>query len=303
MSVSDSLLLARVAQPPRDDRFVSLLRRALQEPLLHFLLLGALIFVLADLHKGADQQYRIVIDRARVEKLAQTYAQQFGGRPTPQMLRTLIENDINEEVLYREGLAMRLDQDDEVIRRRVVQKAQFLEQDLNPPAAPGDAALRAFYDQHQARYIAPARIAFSHIFFSPDKGGDAKARARAAATLAALDAHTARAPELGDAYPDLYDYSAIGSDDAVRLFGETEMARAIFHAPLHRWAGPYHSGYGWHLVYVSTLEPAHLLAFADAREQVRSDYQADSQSTANARNFAAIKSRYTIVREDGQAPR
>ena len=295
MSVADSLL--RPQHRLRDTQGGRVALRVLQEPLLHFLLLGALIFVIADL-RGGDDQHRIVIDHARITKLAQTYTQQFGGPPSPATLRRLAENDVDEEVLYREGLAMHLDRDDEVIRRRIVQKVQFLEQDLNPPAAPSDAALRAFYDGRHARYIAPPRIAFTHVYFSPDKGGDADARNRALKVLASLDAKTTRASERGDPYPDLYDYASIRPDDASRLFGQTPIAKAIFQIPTGRWSGPFRSGYGWHLVYVTAREPAHLLAFEDARDTVRSDFQADQQDAANRDAFAALKSRYTIVRVD-----
>jgi peptidyl-prolyl cis-trans isomerase C len=289
----------RLADPAiRETRLISALRRAVREPLLHFLVIGAAIFAAADLRGGSDDQHRIVLDKARVAQLSRTYAQQFGGAPTPAMLRTLIANDIDEEILYREGLAMGLDRGDEVIRRRVVQKVQFLEQDLGAPAAPGDAALLAFYETHPALYTAPARVSFTHIYFSPDRGGEAQAKARALATLSSLGTATTRAPEHGDAYPDLYDYSSIAPDDAARLFGTSEIAHAIFTAPLHHWAGPFRSGYGWHLIYVSAVEPSHLLTFAQARDAVRTDELADAQTARNDRNFTALKSRYTIVRED-----
>ncbi len=277
-------------------RLPGIFSRVLREPLLHFLLLGGLIFALGDMRNRDGDQYRIVLDDARVAKIVQTYTQQFGGPPSPKMLHTLVDNYINEEVLYREGLAMRLDQDDEVIRRRIVQKVQFLEQDLNPPAAPADAALRTFYDSHRARYETPARIAFTHIYFSPDKGGDARAHARALAALASLNDNTVRAPERGDAYPDLYDYASIGPGEAAKLFGQTQIATAIFRASPRHWSGPFRSGYGWHLVYVNAVQPARLAPFDEARAQVRSDYQAQSQSETNQRNFAALKARYTVVR-------
>ena len=107
----------------------------------------------------------------------------------------------------------------------------------------------------------------------------------------------ARAPERGDAYPDLYDYSAIAPDAAVRLFGQSEIARALFQAKPEQWSGPFRSGYGWHLVRVSAVEPAHRMPFAQVRDDVRTDYLADAQSARNARDFAALKGRYQIVRE------
>jgi hypothetical protein len=303
MSIADGVLTISGAAGWHDVPFVRVARRAIREPLLHFLLLGALIFALGDLRGRSDQQYRIVIDDTRVAKLAQTYAQQFGGPPSPAMLRTLVDNYINEEVLYREGLAMRLDRDDEVIRRRVVQKVQFIEQDISTAPAPSDAALRYFYDSHQSRYFSPPHVTFTHVYFSPDKGGDGAARSRAVAVLASLNGKTVRAPERGDAYPDLYDYASIGPDDAARLFGQSPIARALFQLHVGRWSGPLRSGYGWHLVYVSAVEPSHLLPFAQIRDQVRADYQADAQTASNRRDFAALKGRYTIIREDGAGSR
>lgn len=291
------MAVADIAFKLHRRRGPSWLSRAAREPLLHFLLLGLAIFLLGDLRAQDDLRYRIVVSDARIAKLARSYAQQFGGPPSAAMLRTLTNKDVDEEILYREGLAMGLDRDDEVIRRRVVQKVQFLEQDLAAPASPSDAALRAFYDGHRARYTAPARVSFTHVYFSPDKGGDAQAKARAASALASLDGRAARAPERGDAYPDLYDYSAIAPDAAVRLFGQSEIARALFQAKPGQWSGPFRSGYGWHLVRVSAVEPAHRMPFAQVRDDVRTDYLADAQSARNARDFAALKGRYQIVRE------
>ncbi len=295
-AVDTSLQLPSPAR--RNGRFAALLRRVAREPLLHFLVLGAVIFAVGETNRPGDDQHRIVIDRARIAALCDTYAHQFGGRPSPQVLRTLIDNDVNEEILYREGIAMGVDKNDEVIRRRVVQKTQFLNQDLAPPAAPSEADLRAFYDMHHARYTAPERVSFTHIYFSPDKGGDAVARARAQSALGALSNAVSRAPERGDVYSVLYDYSAIGPDDAKRLFGDTPIARQLFSAPVAHWVGPFRSGYGWHLVRVGAVEPAYVMPFTEVRDDVRTDYQADAQNAANRQNFATLKARYTIVRED-----
>jgi hypothetical protein len=294
-AVDDSMGFAIPAR--KEGKVVAFFRHAAREPLLHFLLLGAVIFAIGEYNRPGDDQHRIVMDHARISKLAGTYAHQFGGQPSPAVLRTLIDNDIDEEILYREGIAMALDKNDEVIRRRVVQKMQFLDQDLAPPAALSDVDLRTFYDAHHALYTAPKRISFTHIYFSPDKGGDAAAQSRALTVLGALSSTVTRAPDRGDAYADLYDYSGIGPDDAKRLFGDTAIARTLFTAPTGRWSGPFRSGYGWHLVYVSAVDPAHLKPFEDVRDEVRTDLQADAQAAANQKNFAALKARYTILRD------
>ncbi len=213
----------------------------------------------------------------------------------------MLARDVEDEVYYREGLANGLDKDDQVIRRRVVQKMQFLEQDLAAPPEPSEPELRRYYSDHLARYRLPARVSFSHIYFSPDKGGDAVAHARALTALSTLTADTHRAPERGDAYPDLYDYSSIDPAGAAHIFGEQPIARALFRAPAGRWSGPYRSGYGWHLVFISAVAPPHEADFRAARDTVRTDFIAEAQERANAKAFGALKARYRVINASGVA--
>jgi peptidyl-prolyl cis-trans isomerase C len=273
----------------------------LREPLLHFLALGAVIFVIGDYRAQSSAQNDIIVDRARAERLVETYRQQFGTAPSRATLATLVNRDIEDEIYYREGLANGLDKDDQVIRRRVVQKMQFLEQDLAAPAEPSDLELRHYYANHLAHYRLPVRVSLSHIYFSPDKGGDAAARARALGVLSTLSEATRRAPERGDAYPDLYDYSAIDPDSAARLFGEQPIAQALFKAPVGRWSGPYRSGYGWHLIFVDAAVPSRQASFSTVRDTVKADFLADAQEIANAKAFAALKARYHVVNTSGIA--
>jgi peptidyl-prolyl cis-trans isomerase C len=114
-------------------------------------------------------------------------------------------------------------------------------------------------------------VSFTHIFFSPDKGGDAGARERASAVLAQLTGSITRAPERGDNFPDLYDYTGFGPSEASRLFGATPLAQALFTAPTGRWVGPYQSGYGWHLLFISARRPPQTPPFDSVRDQVRAD--------------------------------
>ena len=234
----------------------------------------------------------------RVNKLADGYRQQFGAPPTPQGLKALVDRYVDEEILFRQGQAMRLDRDDEIIRRRVVQKMQFLQQDLASPQEPSEASLEAYYRDHLAHYAQPGRIAFSHIYFSPERGGDEAARRRAAATLTTLSDAVSRAPDRGDAFADLYDYAAFGPTQARRLFGDGELSMRLFQAPVGHWSGPYRSAYGWHLVRVQSAAAAKVPALSEVRDQVRADVIADAQAEANRKSFAALKARFTVVRQD-----
>ncbi len=277
--------------------------RALREPLLHFFVIGLILFVGATQYKRATSEYRIEVTRERVDHLALAYQLQFGAAPSPAALNAMIDRWIDEEVLYRQGIALKLDRDDEIVRRRIVQKMQFLQQDLQAPAEPSDAQLRAYYDAHLSHYATPERVTFSHIFFSPDRGGDEAARQRAVKALAGLNNTTPRAPGRGDSFPDLYDYSDFGPTQATRLFGPTPLAQMLFQAPAGQWAGPYRSGYGWHLIYVQSRQSPSTPPLSDVRDQVRADKMADDQAAANRRAFAATRARFTVVRDDLAATR
>lgn len=272
------------------------LGRLLREPLLHFLVIGLLIFVAAQAWRGAHDARRIVVTPERTAELATKYRLQFGSAPTPAQLEALVEAYIQEEALYREGKAMGLDRDDEIVRRRISQKVEFLQQDRGLPAAPSDAQLARYFDAHAAAYSTPVRTTFSHLYFSTDAVGEGPARTRAAHALEELKAGVS---DVGaDPFPDLNAYSNLAETEAVRLFGDSELAHRLPTAPLGQWSGPYRSGYGWHLVRIDARTPAAHPALADVRDQVREDYLHAAQARANAQALARLQARYTVVRRD-----
>jgi peptidyl-prolyl cis-trans isomerase C len=280
----------RMAWPPT--------RRLLSEPLTHFIIAGAVLFIAGQAWQSGHNAHRVVVTPAHLNQLANDYALQFGARPDGPTMDALVKRDLHDEILYREGVALKLDQDDQIVRRRVVQKMQFLIQDLNAPSEPTDAQLQAYYDAHAAHYAAPARTTFSHIYFSADKGGDATAKARATAVLKTLSDKTARAPDKGDPFPDLYDFSAYAPDQVERLFGKGEFAAAVQAAPVGHWSGPYRSGYGWHLIYVDARQGSSRPALKDVRDQVRNDDLQEAQDVANQQAFNKLAKNYSVVVKD-----
>ena len=277
--------------------------RVLREPLAHFLIAGLALTLAASIWQARTSQHRIVITPAHVAQLANDYALQFGARPDPQTLEALVRRDINDEILFRQGRALKLDEGDQIVRRRVVQKMQFLMQDLSAPNEPTEAALRAYYQAHAAHYVAATRTTFSHVFFSGDLGGDAAARARAEAVLRTLSNQTTRAPERGDPFPDLYDFAAYEPDQVERLFGRGPFAEAVATAPVGRWAGPFKSGYGWHLLYVDARQAAAAPPLDQVRGAVRTDYLQDAQDRANQTAFDKLARDYRVARQDRGAGR
>ncbi len=280
------------------DRARGFMGRVLAEPLTHFVIAGLALFLAGRAYQIETDLHRIVVTPAHVNQLANEYALQFGARPDASTLNALVQRDIHDEILFRQGLALKLDQGDEIVRRRVVQKMQFLMQDLHPPAEPTEAELEAYYAVHAAHYEAPPKISFSHIYFSSDNGGDAAARARAEAALKTLPAGVTRAPERGDVFPDLYDFSAYEPEQIYRLFGRTPFSDAALHAPPGRWVGPLHSGYGWHLLYIESRQAADRPPLSAVRDAVRSDDLQAAQDRANDAAFASLARDFRVVRAD-----
>ena len=165
------------------------IRRLLREPLLHFLLIGTALFVLyGALNRGrSDAPSDIVVSEARVEALAESFATVWMRPPTPEEIKGLVDDYIAEEIYYREAIAMGLDQDDTVIRRRLRQKMEFISEDAATATEPTDAELRAYLAAHPEKFLEPAELTFVQVYFSTEKRGD-QARPSAEQLLAELQA-------------------------------------------------------------------------------------------------------------------
>src|ERR1043165_501291 len=144
--------------------------KILREPLLHFMVLGALIYLAARQFDGESDRYRIDAGPEQRARIATTYQQQYGVPPTERQLQYLLDQYVRSEILFREGLALGLDRDDEIVRRRVVQKIEFLNEDVDAIEA-DDAVLEQFFAGHQSRYVLPATVSFRQAFFSADSRG------------------------------------------------------------------------------------------------------------------------------------
>lgn len=278
----------------REELSQGRLRHWLREPLMHFIVAGFVLFVASELRPPDEAASRIVITPQREARLANRFAMQFGAPPDAGILQQLVERDIEEEVLFRRGVALGLDRDDEIVRRRIVQKMEFLLNDVSAPAEPSEAELHAFFDSHTAHYATPDRVTFSHVFFSTEHGERA-ARQRAGDALTRIGAGNS-VTLLGDPFPDLYHFSAYDTGQVERLFGRNDFSSAVFDAPVARWMGPYRSSYGWHLLYVEKRQTAAPPVFAEVRERVRTDFLLDAQARMNEAAFNQLAREYTVVR-------
>jgi hypothetical protein len=273
---------------------MKLLRIIVREPLLHFLLLGALIFAAnAILHPAAQSDsHRIEIGKADVERIRALYAQQWGAPPDPADMPNLINNYIRSEILFREGESLGLGADDSVLRNRIMQKMEFLLQDTSSVEQPTEAEMRHYLETHAQAYAAPEQVAFTQIYFSPSLRGD-RAEPDAHAMLASLGAAGGAAPH-GDP-------SMLPTDSGPRSRAEIEedygpeFAASVFALPVGAWQGPIRSALGLHLVRVESHSAARLPPLAQIRNRVHDDIVAERMRAAADAAYAAIRARYQIV--------
>jgi peptidyl-prolyl cis-trans isomerase C len=271
--------------------------KVLRDPLVHFALLGAVFFavyaVSSDLF-AADDSRRITIDESEIEFLSSSWERQWNRPPTEDELRGLVEARIREEVLYREALAVGLDQNDMVVRRRMVQKMELLAQDLASLADPTDQELQTFFQERQEDYRVPPRLTFSHVYFNPDSRGattitDAE---RVLAELRTASPIPTRAPERGDRFMLRHDFSLLAPLEVRQTFGSGFADSLFVLSP--GWQGPILSGYGVHLVYVGSRVESRIPEFAEIRDRLVWDYARERNDRAKAALYEGLRADYQI---------
>jgi hypothetical protein len=269
-----------------------MLARLLREPLLHFLLLGALLFVAFDWIGGnrGTEGRTIVVDDAVVSDIGQRFANARQRPATNEELKGLVEQWVRDELAYREGVALGLDRDDTVIRRRVRQKVDLLAEESVRAAPPSDAELEAWLRTNADRYALPPVVAFEQVVIDAPPGTPAdaalqRARARLQAGEPAEAVSTSRLlPATVPATP---------LDLVGRQFG-SDFADALARLPLGEWRGPVRSGYGVHLVRVTERVPGQAPTLEAVRVAVARDFEKDRRDQAAAAFYAQLRSKYEV---------
>jgi len=273
-----------------------LVGKLIREPLLHFLLIGLALFLLFNAVSGrkGGVERRIVVNEAAVAHLVQRYQATWKRPPTASELRGLIDTHVREEMLYREGVAMGLERDDPVVRRRVLQKVDVISEESLAHAAPSEAELQAYLDAHAARYARPAAIGFDQVMFDPLRHGK-QTDSRLAAALARLQAGAA--PDtLGDSSLLPTSAAAMAADLVARDYGDA-FAKAVLALPVGGWQGPVRSGYGLHLVRVNSKAPGRAAALPEVRAAVERDWENERRRRAVDTYVRNLRKTYDVVIE------
>jgi peptidyl-prolyl cis-trans isomerase C len=278
-----------------------------KEPLIQFLILGAAIYGAYALLGAPEDDFRdttIVVDSNRIDSMISEWESRWNRPPSRQEMDALIQQYIKEDVLYRQAVAMGLNKDDPVMRRRMAQKLEFLTSDLSAMQVPAQGELEQFFTEHQQSYRDPDRISLSHIYFDPDK--------REGATLIDAEATLARLKEKGEPGEEI---SELGDRFMLQSFFDsaTELdirrqlgsgfSEVVMGLEPGQWFGPVMSGYGVHLVYIYDRFAAPPPVFENVQARVLEDWHAQKREQFNAQFLENLKSRYEIVIDELPAER
>ena len=277
--------------------------KLLREPLLHFLVLGAGLFLLFGLVDDSEERSadRIVVTPGQVDRLVQGWARTWQRPPTREELDGLIEEHIREEVFYREALAMGLDRDDLIVRRRLRQKVEFLTDDLAAALDPSEEQLQSFLADNPEQFRVDSSLSFDHVYFNRERRGDA-VQHDAEELLSRLESASSDVDlaALGDPLLLPGEYQQASSREIAGRFGR-EFAEQLNELPIGRWTGPVESGYGLHLVLIRERVPGRVPALQDVRAAVERDWRASRRKDAAEAFYQGLRERYTVLVEEGTA--
>ena len=275
------------------------MKRLIKEPLVHFLALGALLFASYGLlnRNSTSAPGRIVISQGQVTALMANFTLLQQRLPTREELEGLIRADVRGEVYYREALALGLDKDDAIIRRRLEQKMEFISDDTAAQDQPTDADLNAFLQAHPDRFRVEPQFTFRQLYLNPEKHGTNLA-GDAAQLLAKLNQPGGDAgwATMGDPFPLDKSYAAIRTGAIASQFGN-EFTAKLGGLPTGRWQGPIDSSFGAHLVCISERTASRLPALAEVRDAVRREWEENQRLEANEKFYQTLLKHYTVTIE------
>ena len=280
----------------------------LREPLLHFLLAGAVLFVLySTVNQGqtgsGGLDSEIVVSEGRIHSMTLKFSKVWQRPPTSQELDGLVQSYIREEVFYREALSMGLDVGDEIVRRRMAQKLGFISEDIASLQEPTEAELRSYFESNKEEFRRETRVTFQHVYLNSDKRGEST-RKDAESLLAKLKGIGEKGNFAGIGDPSMLstEFAATTQREITSLFGE-EFTTGLLSQTLDQWSGPIESAYGLHLVFVSERVDGEIPPFDEVSDIVVREWTSEKKKETKELFYESLLKRYkvTIEKPDNEA--
>ncbi len=278
------------------------MKKLFKEPLLVFLLLGGAIFAL---YQQIPNDYQpdnaeIMVTEGQIKGLLERFEKVRQRLPSEEEEDGLIQNYVREEILYREALALGLDKDDGIVRRRLNQKMDFLSEDLASLVEPSEQELQVYLAKHQDDYLKPSRFSFRQIYFNTSKRGES-AQSAALSLLAKLKAEdtsdNTSTDAMGDPLMVAHQFEHETERGIQRALG-ADFLKALGEIDTRGWHGPISSGFGLHLVHIDEHTAGKVFELNEVREQVIRDWSAQKREQTNKIFYQNLRKRYTVKVEN-----
>jgi len=288
---------------------MKLLAKILPDPIFHFIVIGSLLFVLDGVFfTKVKSEYRIEIDQVRIDWIKNTSKKESGHLPDEQALARLVDNDIQQEVFFREALSIGLEKDDVIVRRRLIEKFTFMLEGITNNTSPADEELQAFYRHNTDLFIQNERYSFSHYYFSEDNRSNARKDAEQALlkltniatvkTIASADNQ-----RIGDPFMMRYHYENLNSTQLKNNFGE-QFTQSLVASNLNTnnqvtqssnyWFGPIKSIYGWHLIKMTNQQQRYLPDYKEIKAKVLATFLSQQRIITNDAMYEKLLAKYQV---------
>lgn len=270
-----------------------MLKKILHEPLVHFFLVGSLLFFYLSKQDDMPAKEQLVITKGKIKQLKAQYAQTRQQAPSPDEFQALIENQIREDLAFQYGMELGLVENDTIIKRRVQQKIEFMLDDSIATLEPTKKELQDYMNAHRSQYTIAPVYTFKHIYINPQAHEDFD-----------LYLKNLKSEKLDLVYANRGDstmleslYENISTAQIARLFG-LKFAEALDAVPLSTWLGPVKSGYGVHLVYIEKKKKRHFATLDEVASKVKLDFRVDAQKKALDAFYTELKKKYNVTIEE-----
>jgi hypothetical protein len=268
-----------------------LFKRILQEPLLHFLVVGSLLFFYLSSNDTTTKS-QIVITEGKIKQLTAQFTKTRQREPLEDELTALIDHQIREDLAFEHGVQMGLVENDSIIKRRVKQKIEFMLNDSIAGIEPNKEELQKYLYTHKETYMVAPVYDFEHIYINPEKHEDTDAYIEKLKMIVLNDISTHN----GDSIMLERKFTQVNTAQVARLFGR-KFAQGLDAIVESTWQGPIQSGYGYHLVKINRKIPAHVPTLDEVEATIKRDYRNDTQKSAIDSFYEELKNQYTVTIE------
>jgi parvulin-like peptidyl-prolyl isomerase len=262
--------------------------------------LGATIFIVFNVvtvvtKDESERPDKIVVTAGQIQHLAETFTRTWQRPPTSQELNGLVQDYIREEVLYREAIALALDSDDTIIRRRLRQKMEFISEDIAAQTEPTEEELRDYLLKNPEKFHSEPIFTFRQIYLNADRRANSLT-SDIENLLAELNNSGTKSDisRMGDPLLLENDLNAVRESEVSKLFGE-KFAEQLTQLELGKWRGPVKSGYGVHLVFIEERREGRVPQLSEVRDAVQREWANDLRLEMNEKFYQGLLERYTIV--------